>query len=410
SPRAARPEGARTGGGGPGRGGRVVAQVAFTLTLLAVAALFTQGLIRARRAPLGFDPQQVQTWTMDPQQIGASPAQGLELYRQLTERVRALPQVTSAALSSTVPLSDTGSNDYLKIGRYANPPGKGMPLVAYSVVSTGYFETLRIPMVQGRAFRDTDRAGTTPVAIVNQAFAAQYWPGLNPIGQHFAKVSGITNPNYEVVGVARDSRTGTLSGPMPAYFYLPLEQNYLLATAETLSVRSAANPAVLQHEVEATVRRLAPALPVYDVGSLEAELESPNGWLLYQFGAVLAVMLAGVGLLLAGLGVYGVVAHSAAQRTHEIAVRMALGAEPRAILGLLLRQGLAVAGIGIALGWLGAVAAARWSASLLSGVGDSDPATLAGVSAFLLAVALAACYLPARKVLRTDPARALRQE
>ncbi|MGH9394137.1 MAG: ADOP family duplicated permease, partial [Terriglobales bacterium] len=396
--------------GGRWRAALVVAQVAISLILLAEAGQFAKSLWHAQRQSLGFDPQGIMTWTMDPAEIGVHETQGLSLYARLLERVRALPQVEAAALSGSVPMGDYTDNDYLKIERYQSPAGQGLPLVEYNVVSSGYFKALRIPLVAGRVFTDADRSGAQPTAIVNQAFARKYWPGGNPIGQRFAKVSGITNPTYVVVGVAQDSRFAGLSGPVAPYFYLPLEQNYALASQQTLQVRSRGGAADLRLTVERAIHQLEPALPVFNVQSLAAAVDSPNGLLLYRFAAALAALLAGLGLLLASLGVYGVVAHAAAQRTREVGVRVALGARPAEVLALLLREGMGSVGLGILLGLAFASAAARLAAALLDGISPADPWTLASAGLVLLLVALAACYLPARRALRLDPMSALRAE
>ena len=399
-----------TRGGARWRAGLVVAQVAISLTLLVMAGLFTKSLVRARQAPLGFDATHVQLWTMDPGEVGAGPAQGLALYHRLLARAQALPQVESAGLGASVPLGTFANNDYLKIARYRNPPGQGLPLVFYNVVSPTYLSTLRIPVLQGRGFTAADRQGSLPVALVNQAFAARYWPGLDPIGQVFAKVSGITNPSYQVVGVVQNSHFRSLSGTPAPFFYLPLEQNYDLSSQQTLVLRSPAPPSVLRREVASMAHDLAPGLPLFDVHSLTSAMDSPRGWLLYQLGAGLSAVLAGLGLLLAGLGVYGVIAHAAAQRSQEIAVRLALGARPTHILGMLLGQGLAVVGVGLLLGLLAASAAGHAAANLLHGVSASDPVVFVGVSAFLLLAAAAACYVPARRAMATDPALVLRRD
>ncbi|HWG37327.1 MAG TPA: ADOP family duplicated permease, partial [Terriglobales bacterium] len=299
----------RSGGGVAGgrhrlRSTLVAVQVAGSTMLLVMAMLFTRSLLAAQRADLGFDPQSVTQMAMDPTEVGANRAQGLHFYSELLQRVGALPGVESAALTSCPPIGvgEYLSNDYLKIGGYQVPSGQGLPLVAYSVVSAGYLGTLRIPVVQGRDFSPNDAAGAPYVAIVNQAFAAKYWPGQDPVGKVFAKLSGATNPKYEVIGVASDSRFLGLTGPIAPYFYLPLAQDYDLGTLQFLQVRSSLPPAALLGAARDVVHTLQPDLPVFDAGTLTASMNTLSGFLVYRLGAGLAVALGLLGLLLAMIG------------------------------------------------------------------------------------------------------------
>jgi predicted permease len=200
----------------------VVLQIAGSLMLLVIAGLFAKGLAVVQHANLGFDPSNIVNVTMDPSEVGYDETRGLAFYLALVERLRALPGVQSVALASSNPLSNYFNDDYLKVSDFENPPGRGLPLVSYSVVSQGFLETMRIPMIRGRNFTERDTRGAPNVAIVNETFAQRFWPHQNPIGKHSAKVSGITNPVYEVVGVAGNSRFSSLTGPIDAYFYLPI--------------------------------------------------------------------------------------------------------------------------------------------------------------------------------------------
>jgi predicted permease len=388
----------------------VVLQVAGSLMLLVIAALFTRSLVAVQHSNLGFDPQNVVNLAMDPTEVGYGETQGLTFYNDLLARVRALPGMQSAALSSGTPLGDIGSNDYLKVSDDQVAWGQALPLVNYSVVSTGYFKMMHIPMVRGRGFAQEDSKGAPYVAVVNEAFAERFWPNQNPIGKHFAKVSGATNPQYEIIGVAKNSRFLGLSGPIDAYFYLPLAQNYPLATLQFLQVRSAAPPDAAIREAERVVRSLAPNLPVFGVETMTESLDTLSGFLLFRLGAGFAAALGLLGLALAVVGIYGVISCSVSQRTHEIGIRIALGAERGQILKLILGQGLLIIGIGVLAGCTIAFAAARLVANLLVGVSPSDPLTYLGVSLVLAGVALLACYIPARRAMRVDPMVALRYE
>jgi predicted permease len=392
------------------RTGLVVLQVAGSLMLLVIATLFTRSLAAVQHANLGFDPRNVVNLTMDPTEVGFNETQGIAFYNELLNRVRTLPGVESAALSSATPLGDVGSNDYLKISNYQVPSGQGLPLVNYSVVSPGYFEMMRIPLMHGRTFTTSDSKNAPAVAIVNESFAKRYWPNQDPIGQHFAKVSGATNPLYEVVGVVKDCRMTGLSGPMDAFFYVPLAQAYDLGTLQFLQVRSAMPPDAVIRETQGVVSSLAQNLPVFSVQTMTESLDTLSGFLLFRLGAGFAAALGILGLILALIGIYGVISCSVSQRTHEIGIRIALGAQRAQILKLILGQGMLIIGIGVLAGCAAAFAAARLVANLLVGVSPSDPLTYIGVSIVLALVALFACYIPARRAMKVDPMVALRYE
>ena len=392
------------------RSGLVVLQVAGSLMLLVIAGLFARSLVAVQHSNLGFDPQNVVELTMDPTEVGFNETQGLAFYNSLLARMNALPGVQSAALTSSVPMGNYGSSDYVKVSDYRNPPGQGLPLVEYGVVSPRFFATMHIPILQGRSFTNGDVSSSPYIAIVNQAFANRFWPKQNPIGKHFAKVSGAANPLYEVVGVAKDSRSFGLTGPIGAFFYLPLAQDYALGTLQTLQIRSAAPPDAVIREAQSVVRSLAPDLPLFSIQTMEEGLDTLNGFLLFQLGAGFAAALGLLGLILAMVGVYGVISYSTSQRTHEIGIRVALGAQRSEILRMILGQGLLIVAIGLIVGSAAAFAFARLISNFLVGVSPGDPATYSIVTIALGLVALLACYIPARRAMRVDPMVALRYE
>ncbi len=399
-----------TGGKNRLRSGLVVLQIAGSLMLLVIAALFTESLANVQHTNLGFDPHNVVNLAMDPSEAGYGETQGLAFYKSLLDHVNAIPGVQSAALALSTPMSDNYENDYLKVSDYQNLPDNGLPLIQYNVVSPSFFNTMRIPIVQGRGFTEADAQGSAYAAIVSEAFAAHFWPGRNPIGEHFAKVSGASNPTYQVVGVAKDSRFADLTGPIDPYFYLPLAQDYDLAPLQVLQVRSVAPPDTMIREVQSIVRGLAPEIPIFNVETMMESLDTLSAFLLFQFGAALSASLGCLGLILAIVGVYGVISYSVSQRTHEIGIRMALGAQRTAILKMILGQGLVIVAAGLALGCVTAFAAARLIGNFLVGVSPADPLTYCAVIVALGAVALAACYIPARRAMRVDPMVALRYE
>jgi macrolide transport system ATP-binding/permease protein len=392
------------------RSALVAAQVTGSLMLLVIAGLLVRSLGAVQHVNLGFDPHHMMVLTMDPSEVGFGETQGIAFYDSLLERIRALPGVESAALTSSVPMSDFAENDYLKIWGYQNPPGQGLPLAFYGVVSPEFFNTMRIPILQGRPSNEADIEGAPYVAIVSEAFAKRFWPNQNPVAKHFAKVSGANNPLYEVIGVARDARFSGLSGPISAYFYLPLAQDYALSSLQTLAIRSSAPPHAVIREAEGIAHGLAPNLPLFNVQTMEESLDTFSGFLLFQMGAGLAALLGLLGLILAIVGVYGVISYSTAQRAHEIGIRVALGAQRSQILRLILGQGLLIVGSGLLAGCVGALAVARPIANLLVGVSPADPVTYIVVTSVLAVIALLACYVPARRATRVDPTVALRCE
>ena len=392
------------------RAALVVVQVAGSLMLLVMAGLFMRSLAAVQHTNLGFDPNNIVNFIMDPTEVGYDETRGLEFYNSLLERIRALPGIQSVSLTSALPMSNYGSNDYLEISGYQNPPGQSLPLVTYAVISPDYFKTMRIPILQGRSFSSADTKGSPYVAIVSEAFAKRFWPHQDPIGQHFAKVSGSTNPPYQIVGVAHDARFSGLSGEIDPFFYLPIEQDYSLSSLQVLQIRSAAPPDAVIREGQSVIRSLAPDLPVFNIETMNESLDTLAGFLIFQLGAGLAAVLGLLGLILAIVGVYGVISYSTAQRTHEIGIRIALGAQRAQILRLILGQGIFIVGLGLLAGCVAAFVTARLIANLLVGVSPSDPLTYSVVIAALASIALLACYIPARRAMKVDPMVALRYE
>jgi putative ABC transport system permease protein len=390
------------------RSALVVVQVAGSLMLLIIAGLFTRSLGEAQRTNLGFDPNHVVNFYMDPNEIGYNEAQGLEFYKNLLARVRALPGVVSASTANATPLSYYVNQDTVTVDGYELPPGQPTPNLSYNAISSDYFKTLGISMLQGRAITDADDVNKQYVAIVNEAMAKRYWPNLDPMGRQF-KIGSDPNHSITVVGVAKDSRYQGLTGPINPYFYMPFAQHYAINSLQALQVRATAAPGAMIPEIERVLESLAPELPVFDVKTMAESLNTLNGLLIYQIGALLAAVMGILGFVLALVGVYGVISFAASQKTHEIGVRMALGAQPGQILKMIFREGLLIVAIGLAIGLAAALAAARVVGNFLT-VSATDPATYLVVSAALTLVALTACYIPSRRAMRVDPMVALRYE
>jgi predicted permease len=385
----------------------VAVQVGGSLALLIVAGLFVRSLRSAQHEDLGFDARNVLNVRLDPGEIGYAPVQGAEFYKQLLTRVRALPGVQSASLATMVPLGDSVQGDQIKIPGHV--PQRGEELYAdYNAVTTDYFKTMKITVLRGRDFAESDTESSPRVAVVNEAMAERFWHGVDPVGRTF-KRNGDAQHTIEIVGVARNSRVEDTYSPYSPAFYIPVLQSY--TSVQTLQIRTEGPPQVIAQEVLAVVRGIASAAPVLSVRTMtEVVSNGFNGLLLFNLGAELTAALGLLGLTLAVVGIYGVMAYAVGQRTQEIGVRMALGAQRTTILWMISRQGLAIVGIGLALGLLVAIVVGRLVGEFLVGVGSTDPLTYVSVSLLLSFVALAACYVPVRRAMHVDPMVALRHE
>ena len=385
----------------------VVGQVAGSLTLLVIAGLFARSLQAAQRTNLGFDPDHMVNFYMDPSEIGYDAPQTKSFYASLLERVRALPGVASATTASVAPMGYYNNGDTLSVDGYQAPSGQPRPASNFEIISSDYFRTLRIPFVSGREFGSADDASAPQVAIVNQTFAQKYWANADPIGRTF-RIDSESTRTLRVVGVAADARYNGITGPISSMFYVPLAQHLDVGSLQTLQVRTNGDPAAMIPVVELLLSGMAPELPVFDVKTMTQALNTLNGLMVFQLGAGLAAVLGVLGLILSIVGVYGVISYSAAQRTQEIGVRMALGARPGDILWMVLRHGSLVVASGLALGLLCAFGAGRVIRPFLV-INPADPLTYSAVSCLLAIVALVACYIPARRSTTVDPIVALRE-
>jgi putative ABC transport system permease protein len=390
------------------RSALVAAQVGGALMLLIVAGLFVRSLEKAQHTNLGFDPNHVLNLTIDPHEAGYDGTQAREFFRTLLDRARSLPGVQSASLAASVPM-ELGGDSYaqLKIDGHQPPKDQKNPSAGYNAVTTGYFKTMHISLLRGREIRDSDSQNSQRVAVIDQTMADRYWRGRDPIGRHFSTADDPNHP-IEVIGVAKNAVEGGIFAPDEPFFYVPFSQSH--QPVATLQLRSTAAPEALAPEVTSLIRSLEPAIPVFDVQTMTTALDTFNGFLIFQFVAALAASLGILGLILAVVGVYGVISYAASQRTHEIGIRLALGAQPRQILKLIFRQGFIIVGAGVLAGVLAAAAMARLVSNLLFGVPPGDPLTYVTASALLAIVALFGCYIPARRAMRVDPMVALRYE
>jgi macrolide transport system ATP-binding/permease protein len=344
---------------------------------------------------------------MDPGEIGYNDPRARDFFKQLVERVRAVPGVEHATIAQNIPMGLIGNGgDTLTISGYQPPAGQGAPFLSYDLIGTDYFPTLQIPMAEGRSFTDQDDENHPYVAIVSEATAKKYWPNQDVIGRRFTMGTDPTHP-VEIVGVAKDARYAGLSGPIAPYFYAPFAQHYAGNSLETLEVRTVGDAAGMMPALERVIAGMTPNLPVFEVKTLHQALYSPNGLLLFEVVAALAGIMGTLGMVLAIVGVYGVLSYVVSQRTSEIGVRMAMGAQRGDILRIVYRQGLWIVGIGLAVGLAASYGVAHLLRSVI-GVSPGDPATYVSISATLAAIALLACYVPARRAMRVEPMEALR--
>ena len=385
----------------------VVAQVAGCLVLLVAAGLFLRSLSHARSVELGFKPDHLLILSMDPAQQGYDEVRGRAFFKQIEERMRALPGVQSATLSFTYPMNYDNLNAYIRLEGQSPEEGKRNPVALYNDVGSDYFETTQTRILRGRALTLADQDSPVRVAVVNETMASRLWPGADPIGKRFFYDNAEGKP-IEVVGVAQAGKYGWMFEDPTPYFYMPIGQDY--RSERVLQMRTAGAPQDLALTAIKEIHALDPNLPVYDVMTMEHALEGGNGFFLLNIGAGFAGALGGLGLVLAVIGVYGVVAYAASRRTNEIGIRMALGADRSDILRMVLRQGLGVVLVGIGVGVVVALGLAQFLANMLFGIRPSDPVTFGVVTVMLAASAVVACYVPARRATRVDPLVALRYE
>jgi predicted permease len=385
----------------------VVAQVAGSLVLLIVAGLFVRSLMRAQHAYMGFDADHVLNLTLDPREVGYDETRTKTFYHALEAKVRALPGVQSASLAFSVPMGPVQDGSMIYLEGQPPTPGQPAPIVIYNHVDEPYFDTMRIPLLRGRAFQESDNDKAPLVAVITQSMAQQFWPNQDAIGKRFSLKSA-TGPFVEVVGIAADGKYIFIGWDNKPFFFVPLAQDY--AAYRTLQVRSSLPPENMIAQMQNEVRALDPNMPVADVETMRQSLSGGNGFFIFQVGAILAAAMGLLGLTLAVVGVYGVVSYAASQRTHEIGIRMALGAGRRDILQLVLQQGLALVLAGVLSGAVLAWALTHSMATILVGVSPTDALTYWTATLLLAAIGFWACYAPARRAMQLDPMVALRYE
>jgi putative ABC transport system permease protein len=382
----------------------VTAQVALSLVLLVCAGLFVRSLRSAQTMHVGFETRNGIVMSFDLGLQGYSEARARAFYSDLEARLHSLPGVSSMALANFIPLGSMNTTSPLQIEGRETSPDRLAASVGSMIVDKDYFQTMGVPIVNGRAFAAQDIENSLPVVIVSEAMVRRFWPEEDPIGKR-VRVGGPDSPLCEIVGVAADTKHTSL-GPPPPVAYLPFSQRYF--PRMNLVVRTASNPQAGLAAIRQEVAALDPNAPVQGLRTMENHVDF--AFWPTRMGASLLGIFGLLGLSLATVGVFGVVSYSVAQRTHEMGIRMALGAQSRDVMKMILVEGMSLALVGAGLGLGGALIVTRLLGSLLYGVSPTDGITFAGVVALLAVVALAACYIPARRAARVHPMVALRYE
>jgi putative ABC transport system permease protein len=405
-------EGGRTATDGMGRSRirsiLVISQVSLAVVLLIGASLLIESMYHLLHQSPGFDPQGVLAFDLDlPDARYGKPEQSADFFKELLRRLRSVPGVKNASAVMPLPLSSGIMRTSFEIE--GQPMAKSdLPRTQIRAVGLDYFQAMRIPLIAGREFAARDDRNASHVIIINQTLARRFFPNENPLGKHMkpGMSAGKTDSMCEIVGVVGDVKHRNLWQPPDPESYVPYEQNSI--GAMNIVVRSENDPMLLLPAIREQLRSLDAELPIYHAQRMEEYVAASVAQ--RRFTGLLCAVFAGAGLLLAVVGLFGVMSYSVVQRTHEIGVRVAVGAEKPDILRLILSEGMRITGVGIALGLLGAFAVSSVVKSQLFGVSATDPITFFGVCALLTIVGLAACYIPARRATRVDPMIALRYE
>jgi predicted permease len=382
----------------------VVCQLALSLVLLIGAALFVRSLLQALSFDPGFASQNLLIASIETRGTGLNQEQGRAFYDYAIQRVGTLPGVQSVTMTRVIPISGGGQRRGVRFEGYQPKPNEDTETNT-NVVGLNFFSTMGIPIVQGRDFNAHDREGSTNVVIVNEELARRYFGNQNAIGKRL-QIGSADRPPEEIVGIARNAKYRNLREPPLPFIYIPLGQEY--QAGMTVMVRTQGDPSALLAPLRSEMRVLNKDVPVFAVQTMTDRI---GGQLAAErMIAVLLSIFGGVALLLATIGVYGVMAYSVAQRNREIGIRMALGAERIDILKLIVGQGFTLVAIGTVIGFLLSLSLTRVLKNQLFGLSATDPLTFGSIIALMMAVGLLACYLPARRATKVDPLEALRYE
>jgi len=380
-----------------------VAQVSLSLLLLVCAGLFIRSFINAQQIDPGFNSHNILMASYDLFGAGYTEPRGIQFNRQLLARLEALPGVQSVMLTNRTPLTFGGGSTSVKPEGFVPPPNVSME-TQVAIVSPKYFATLQLPLEKGRDFTDQDIKESQRVIIVNQTFADRYWPGQEPIGKQV--ISDLTNESFTVVGIARNAKYNQLNEAPTPFVYLPLYQVY--RAGMTLNARVSGDPLAFAKAVDQAMHELDADVVVFDVTTLD--LRRQLSTIAVRIGGTFVGAFGLLALVLAAIGVYGVTSYTTNQRTHEIGIRLALGASRADVLRLILRRGIVLTLLGLVIGLGMSFGVTRFLQSLLLGVSSTDALTFVAVALLLSAVVLVACLIPARRAMRVDPMQALRYE
>ena len=402
--------GGRSGGASTGhhrfRNALVICQVAVSLLLLACAGFFVRSFQNSAREDMGFRQDHTLMMSLDLGLQGYKEERGQQFYKQLSERVKSLPGVKDAAITSYIPMGYENSMVNIFPEGEVTTEKTQTEAAFDDMAQPEYFRAAGVPVIEGREFTEADTAKSPQVAIINEAFAKKIWPGQNAVGKVF-RTSKDSAP-IQVVGMTRTGKYMFLYETPQMFVYFPMVQRY--NNTATLIVHSEDDPRRLVEPVRQQIQQLDAGLPVYGISTMEAHVKYGKPLLPARLGAMLVGAFGLLGLVLASVGVYGVVSYSVSQRTQEIGIRTAMGAQPLNVMAMVLRQGMTMAGIGTGVGLVLALLLFRGLHSMLYGVKSTDLVTLVSVSALLLGVALIASYVPALRATRVDPVVALREQ
>jgi len=390
------------------RNGLVVLEVALSLVLLVGASLFVRSFLNLQSASPGFDTAPLLTARFF--MIGEAYAtleQKAQRVEDVMRRIESLPGVTSAFASNFVPLDAGGGSGHAIVDGRTVPKGEE-PTILYTAVTPHLYKTMNLPLLKGRDFSDAEGAGRTPVAVINDTMAKKLWPETDAVGRRFRLVETEPEEWFTVIGVAPDIRMFDMDDDTPDFSVAYVPYRFSNFANIGVTIRAAGDPALLATAVRASIRESDPGLPIFGLRTME-DLRREGFWQFRLFGFMFGIFGAAA-LFLAGVGVYGVLSFSVSQRTQEMGVRIALGAKQSDVLGLVVRQGVTLAAIGVIIGLIGAFGVTRVIASLLYNVTPTDPLSFGGVALFLALIAIVASYLPARRATNVDPIVALRNE
>lgn len=391
------------------RGGLIVAEVAISVVLLIGAGLLINSFLRLRNVDPGFRSENLLTMRVSlPQAKYGEPAQRAAFYTELNRRLESVPGVSSSAVITHLPLYHQGGSTIVYIEGRPEPPPSQEPIITTRVISPKYFETMGIPLLSGRQLTDQDTDNSPNVTVISETMARRYWPGENPIGKRVAFGRPERDEEwFRIVGIARDVRQSDLITEIKPQMYVSYQQTGFFIPRD-LVLKTDVDPLSLAATVRKTIWEIDKDQPVSNIRTMDQIASESVAR--QRFSMLLFAIFAGVALLLAAVGIYGVLSYSVAQRRGEFGIRMALGAQKRDVLKLTISKGLKLVLLGVVFGLVGAFALTRLMASLLFGIGATDPTTFAAISLVLVGVGLLASYIPARRATKVDPIVALRNK